>query len=38
MQMGDFEKAKKALQKALAGGQAFDGADEARKTLASLGR
>ena len=37
-QVGEFEKAKKALQKALSMSQSFDGADEARKTLASLGK
>jgi len=37
-QVGEFEKAKKALQKALSMSQTFDGAEEARKTLAGLGR
>ncbi len=35
---GDLEKARAALGKALLMSQTFDGADEARKTLAGLGR
>jgi tetratricopeptide (TPR) repeat protein len=36
-QVGDVEKAKAALKKALSMSQTFEGADEARKTLAGLG-
>jgi tetratricopeptide (TPR) repeat protein len=37
-QIGEFDRAKKSLQKALSMNPSFDGADEARKTLASLGK
>jgi tetratricopeptide (TPR) repeat protein len=35
---GEFEKARKSLQKALSMSTSFDGADDARKTLASFGK
>ena len=37
LQAGEVDKAKKSLQRALAMSQNFEGADEARKTLASFG-
>jgi tetratricopeptide (TPR) repeat protein len=35
---GEFEKARKSLQKALSMSTSFEGADEAKKTLASFGK
>jgi Flp pilus assembly protein TadD len=37
-QIGDFAKAKKSLEKALSLNPKFDGADEARKTLETIGK
>jgi hypothetical protein len=38
VQAGEIEKGKKSLEKALSMSKTFDGAAEARKTLAGLGR
>jgi tetratricopeptide (TPR) repeat protein len=37
-QVGDIDKARRSLEKALALSQTFDGAEEAKKTLAGLGK
>jgi Tfp pilus assembly protein PilF len=38
LQMGEIDKAKKSLTKSLSMSQNFDGASEAKKALADLGK